>query len=142
MPSHSRRVSMYAAASSRPASMLMNSAPMIVPAGLSRWRKPNTKDETTSEIQLPSHSSTMRNSTPRNSSSSRNPELRAIATAGSMKETGFSPSMRKSPSAISTSTHIVYRPAPTSRPTPSSRPAGARANSVTARASTQRTKPT
>ena len=45
------------------------------------------------EIQLPSDSSTMRKSTPRKKSSSKMPELKAMAMAGSMKFQGFNPSI-------------------------------------------------
>ena len=72
----------------------MKIAPSSVAVGLTRCTRPKTSDDTTSETQLPSHSSTIRNSAPRKSNSSKTPELSASGIAGSRKVQAFQPAMR------------------------------------------------
>ena len=67
---HRLRVAAYAAASMPPASIAMAIAPHRVASGLSRCNRPNSTPVSTSAIQVPVRSSTIRNRTPRKSSSS------------------------------------------------------------------------
>lgn len=67
---HRLRVATYAAASMPPASIAMAKAPHAVASGLGRCARPNSSAVSASAIQVPRYSSAIRNSTPRNSSSS------------------------------------------------------------------------